>query len=119
MTPYFRIFTGGWKSCPKGWHYEPNNDIKKGTCCEDDKFLSVDKPSRAMGCCPKGEPPHKLFVDPNNKALSCCPSNALGFIGGGCVFPDPPQSSSNPCLTPEPESHPQPHPHPRLKPQPP
>ena len=59
-----------------------------------------------MGCCPKGEPPDKFFVNPNTKASSCCPSNALGYIDGKCIFPEPPQPSPSPCPAPKPQPQP-------------
>ena len=60
--------------------------MKKGGCCDDDKFLSVNVPVKAAGCCPKGEPKHVLFVDPVTKESLCYEATAIGFSDGKCIM---------------------------------
>ena len=105
-TPYRDPLTGTLECCPADTHFEFSKKVKKGKCCDNNKFLSVNATFDAVGCCPKGEPQHALFVDPSSGESSCCEATAIGFWDGVCHMPAPnpgPNPGPNPDPKPDPE----------------
>lgn len=93
QVQYRNPLNGKLACCPADHHWEFNKDVKKGKCCHNSKYLSVDPNSKTADCCPAGDsPPHKLFVDPVTGDSSCCESSAIGYKEGKCIMapPQPP-----------------------------
>ncbi|PLN75643.1 hypothetical protein BDW42DRAFT_189137 [Aspergillus taichungensis] len=105
-TPYRDPLTGTMEGCPADTRFEFSEEVKKGECCENNKFLSVNATFNAVGCCPKGEPQHALFVNPCSGESSYCEATAIGFWDGVYHMPVPkpgPKVGPNPDPKPNPK----------------
>lgn len=91
QVQYRNPLDGKLACCPANNHWEFNTEVKKGKCCHDSQYLSLEPNSKTVDCCPAGDKPkHKLFVDPATGASACCEATAIEFKDGKCVMTPPP-----------------------------